>query len=53
LKSSGKSQVVASGAAESAAVDADLAQVITCWSKLTPHAKATIVGILRAARRTK
>jgi hypothetical protein len=39
------------GAAESAAVDPDLALIVKRWTKLTAHAKATIMGIVRASKR--
>jgi hypothetical protein len=50
-KSSKKTPVSKNGAAESAAVDPGLALVISRWSNLTPHAKATIMGMARKAGR--
>lgn len=43
--SAGNSYVAGADAAESAAVDPDLAQVVANWQNLHPHAKATIVAI--------
>jgi hypothetical protein len=51
-KSSGKSQSPSSGAAESAAVDPNLALIIQGWSRLTAPAKAKVMGIVRASMRT-
>jgi hypothetical protein len=52
-KSTGNMQLLTSGAAESAALCPDLALVIIRWPKLTPHAKATIMGIARTAKRKR
>ena len=46
-KSSGKSPLSFSGAAESAAVDAELAIVIDAWESLAPDLKSAIVAIVR------
>lgn len=44
-KSAGNSHVLSTGAAEIAAVDPELAQVIANWRNLPLHAKATIMGL--------
>jgi hypothetical protein len=46
-ESSGKSDVASSGAAESAAVDSELAIVIDAWDGLTPEMRSAIIGIVR------
>jgi hypothetical protein len=46
-KSSGNSLLSSSGAAESAAVDAEFAIVIGAWPLLTAHSKSIIIGIAR------
>lgn len=46
-ESSGKSEVESGGAAESAAVDPDLAAVIDAWTTLTARSRSRIVGIVR------
>jgi hypothetical protein len=46
-ESSGKSDVASCGAAESAAVDAELAIVIDAWEGLTPEMRSAIVDIVR------
>jgi hypothetical protein len=50
-KSSEKTTVSKNGAAESAAVDPDLDLIVNRWPILTPHAKATILGMVRKAGR--
>ena len=52
-KSAGKTQGTGRGAAKSAAVDADLALVIDRWSTLKAHAKVTIMGIVRNAKKSE
>ena len=46
-ESSGKSDVASSGAAESAAVDAELAIVIDAWENLAPDLRSAIIEIVR------
>ena len=46
-ESSGKSDVASCGAAESAAVDAELAIVIDAWESLAPEMRSAIVDIVR------
>jgi hypothetical protein len=46
-KSSGKTLSGMSGAAESAALDADLAIVVGAWPLLGAHAKSIIIGMAR------
>ena len=48
-ESSGKSDVASSGAAESAAVDAELAIVIDAWESLGPEMRSAIIEIVRTA----
>jgi hypothetical protein len=48
-ESSGKSDIASSGAAESAAVDAELAIVIDAWESLGPAMRVAIVDIVRKA----
>jgi hypothetical protein len=47
-ESSGKSDIASSGAAESAAVDAELAIVIDAWENLAPDLRSAIIEIVRA-----
>lgn len=49
--SAGKPQTTSDSASESAAVDPELALLIDRWPKLTAHGKATIMGIIRRAKR--
>jgi hypothetical protein len=48
-KSSGKSLLSSGGAAESAAVDAELSIVIGAWQLFAPHSRSIIVGMSRKA----
>jgi len=48
-KSSGNTLVAPSGAAESAAIEAELAIVIHAWSMIAAHSRSIIVGIARNA----
>ena len=45
--SSGKTMVSSSGAAESAAVDVELAIVVGAWPLLTAHSRSIVLGIAR------
>lgn len=46
-KPSGNPDIASSGAAESAAVDPDLAIVIDAWARLAPNLQSVIVGLIR------
>lgn len=48
-ESSGKGAVSSSGAAESAALAAQLAIVVDAWSMITPHCRSIVVGMARKA----
>ena len=49
LKSPEKTTVSSSSAAESAAIDAQLAIVIDAWPSIAPHSRSIMVGMARKA----
>jgi hypothetical protein len=50
LNSSGKSPISSSGAAESAALDAELATVFAAWPFLSAHTRSVIMAIVKATK---
>jgi hypothetical protein len=48
-RSSGKTLVPPSGAAEYAAIDAELATIIDAWRWIAPHSRSIILGMSRKA----